>query len=196
MNGRRARSEVMVSDILGAAIGLLRNYALSAITVGRVAEEAECAKGLVHYHFGTKEALFQSAAEQLGKERIAQWEASLAGGSVEEAIERSWQVLVTESLDGTLRAWVSLSAHGSEVIGQTVKHAESVLAERLAERLLSLFHELGLEARVPAGELGWLLVSIINGMGLALLDREAAELEGAYAAAWLGLLSLTGPAPR
>jgi hypothetical protein len=45
---------------------------------------------------------------------------------------------------------------------------------------------------VPDVEIGWLLGAVVDGMGLRLTGGgDRAQLEGAYAAAWLGVLSLT-----
>jgi hypothetical protein len=59
---------------------------------------------------------------------------------------------------------------------------------------LRLLEALGLEPRVAAAELGWYLAAVVQGMEVLLsAGARSTELEGAYAAAWLGILSLTRP---
>jgi hypothetical protein len=51
--------------------------------------------------------------------------------------------------------------------------------------------KLGVNLRVPSTEVAALLTSVIAGVGMHLLhDGPRIELENAYAAAWLGILSL------
>ena len=50
----------------------------------------------------------------------------------------------------------------------------------------------GLKPRIPLSELGNLLAAVVHGIGKMLLaGMNQGELEGAYAAAWLGILSRT-----
>jgi hypothetical protein len=65
----------------------------------------------------------------------------------------------------------------------------------IAEAAHRLLKELGLAPTVPSEELGLLLAGVVHGMGLQLASgTEPQRLQGAYAAAWLGVLSLTQPA--
>lgn len=183
------------ATILDAAERLLRRG--GGGTVDEVAREARCAKGLVHYHFKTKAALLAAAAVRLGDARRRRWTAAFHAPSPQAAIDRSWALLVSESKDGTIRAWTALCARSDKVTDQAVSSEFKRFSEAVASAAHGLLGELGLAPTVSVDELGLLLAGVVHGMGLQLdSGAEPAELQGAYAAAWLGVLSLTRSAAR
>ena len=186
-NAERARTK-----ILDAAERLLRRG--GGATIDDVAREARCAKGLVHYHFKTKAGLLAAAAARLGDRRRHRWAEAFHAPTPQAAINRSWALLVAETKDGTVRAWSALCAPGTEAPDQAVRSEVAGFSASIAEAADRLLQELGLVPTVAAEELGLLLGSVISGMGLALENgTEPERLHGAYAAAWLGVLSLTRP---
>ncbi len=181
--------------ILDAADRLLRRG--GGGTVDEVAREAHCAKGLVHYHFKTKAALLAAAAARLGERRRRHWAEAFHAPAPQAAIDRSWALLVSESKDGTVRAWTALCARAEKVTDQAVSSEFASFSKAVASAADGLLRELGLAPTVPIDELGLLLAGVVHGMGLQLESgAEPARLQGAYAAAWLGVLSLTRPAAR
>jgi AcrR family transcriptional regulator len=189
-NAERARTA-----ILEAAVQLLRGS--GGLTVDQVAGAARCAKGLVHYHFHTKGALLAAAASQLAERRRSRWGEVFRAKTPDDAIRRSWDLLVSESRDGTLRAWLALCAERNEVTGQTVSSEVEAFSNAVAKAAEVLVRNLGLTPTVSMQELGLLLAAVVHGSGLQLEAGIApARLQGAYAAAWLGVLSLTHPTER
>ncbi len=189
-DAKRARAA-----ILEAADRLLRRG--GGITVDQVAREARCAKGLVHYHFHTKAALLAATASHLAERRRARWAEAFRAQTPEAAIRRSWDLLVSESRDGTIRAWTALCAERDKVTGQTVSFEIEGFSNAIARATDSLIGELGLTPTVSIEEIGLLLAAVVHGSGLQLeTGMTAAKLQGAYAAAWLGVLSLTRSARR
>jgi hypothetical protein len=62
----------------------------------------------------------------------------------------------------------------------------------LGESAQGMVERLGMRMRIPESEIGLLLGSVVTGAGFQLLAGvETDDLEGAYAAAWLGILALT-----
>ena len=53
--------------IVEATIALLQERGATGTTTDRVAVAAGCAKGLVHYHFGSKASLWSAVLEDLAK---------------------------------------------------------------------------------------------------------------------------------
>lgn len=187
-NAERARAA-----ILDAALQLLRRS--GGLTVDQVAAAARCAKGLVHYHFHTRGGLLAAAAARLAERRRTRWAEAFRAGTPDAAIRGSWDLLVTESRDGTLRAWLALCAERDEVTGQTVSSEVEGFSRALAQAAEVLLRDLGLTPTVSVQELGLLLATVVHGSGLQLeAGVPPARLQGAYAAAWLGVLSLTRPA--
>jgi len=187
-NAERARTA-----ILDAALQLLRRS--GGLTVDQVAVAARCAKGLVHYHFHTKGALLAAAASRLAERRRAHWGRAFRAATPDAAIRQSWELLAAESRDGTLRAWFSLCSEPDKVTGRTVSTETEGFGATIAQAAESLVGELGLTPTVSIEELGLLLAAVVHGTGLQLeAGVPPAKLQGAYAAAWLGVLSLTRPA--
>ena len=191
MAKQRTDSEASRELILGAAIGLLQEARSSSVSVAAVAERAGCAKGLVHYHFKTKQNLWEAAAEHLTAQRVHAWQEAFLAPSPSEAIQRTWWLLAQESSDGTIIAWTSILDPGSAIPDSAVRRAVHTFGAGIAEAAGSMFERLAVETRIPHTEIGWMLASVISGMGF-LLTRGADQhrLENAYAAAWLGILSL------
>ena len=159
------------------------------------AREARCAKGLVHYHFKTKAGLMAAVAGRLGERRRSRWTDAFRAPTPEAAIKRSWSLLVAEARDGTIRAWTALLAQTEKVTDQSVSLEFTNFGTAIAGAADRLLEELGLVPTIPSEELGLLLAAVVHGMGLQLESgTEPERLQEAYAAAWLGVLSLTRPA--
>ncbi len=189
-DSKRARAA-----ILEATDRLLRRG--GGVTVDQVAHEAHCAKGLVHYHFDTKPALLAAAASRLAERRRLRWAEAFRAPTPQAAIHRSWDLLVSEAQDGTIRAWTALSAERDKVTGRTVSSEIEGFSNAIARAAETLLGELGLAPTVSIEEIGLLLAAVVHGSGVQLESgMRPTRLQGAYAAAWLGVLSLTRPADR
>ena len=192
MAKKRTDREASRDLILNAALRAVRRSGASGVTVASVAAEAGCAKGLVHYHFHTKQELWQAVATALAEERIGRWKGSFIPGRPAETVQKTWDLLINESRDGTMLAWTSLLGPGSDAPGSLVSKLAEDFGNGLGEAFGSVLDRHGVRARVSASDIGWLLASVISGAGFLLLagvDRSV--LEDAYSAAWLGVLSMT-----
>ncbi len=189
-DGSEARSK-----ILECAEELVRNKGANVLTVDGVAKAAGSAKGLVHYHFKTKKGLLSAVSERLSESRADHWSHAFEAESPSQAVHQSWKLLTEESNNGTLRGWLTLFGTKELLADQSINNASRRFSKSVGTALVRMLDEgMGLSPTVRAEEVGRLMVAIIDGIGLQLLgggDPDA--LEGAYAAAWLGLLSLTEP---
>ena len=70
----------MKEAILSAAIDVLAIHGLNSWTVEEVANRAHCAKGLVNYHYRTKQELLGTAAQTLRDDRTARLDACTCRG--------------------------------------------------------------------------------------------------------------------
>jgi AcrR family transcriptional regulator len=185
------RSKASREAIVNAALSVVRAKGAVGLTIEGVARQAGCAKGLVHYHLKTKRALLDAVANRIADDRIASWSEAFHAPSPADAIAKTWNVLTGESNDGTVRAWVSLL--GSGVLAeQTASEVLARFTGSLGRTAAGMLAELGLMPKVGTAELGWLLGSVVEGMGVQILaGGDLTALEEAYAAAWLGILSLT-----
>jgi AcrR family transcriptional regulator len=194
MATKRADSEAAKARILDAAQRVLMSDPGTAATVDQIAAAAGCAKGLVHYHFKTKDALLGEVATRLWANRARVWREALSGREAGEALDTAWKLLREESSDGSLAASASLGLSRSIVAGRSVRDGRAGLVRALTDGLVQLFEQMNRSAAVPPSEVAALLAALIDGLGLQLASGEPAEqLEPAWAAFWAAVLSLTRP---
>lgn len=180
------------SGILDATIRLLRERHGADLTMDQVAQAASCAKGLVHYHFRKKDQLLAAAATRMWEDRAAAWRQALDAKDPKTSIRAAWNRLAADSSTGTAAACAALGMRKEELIVQSVNSGRVALARGVTEALDQLLERMGREATVPIGELGTLLAAIVEGISLQLgSGTSPEELEQAWAAFWVGLLSLT-----
>ena len=108
---------------------------------------------------------------------------------------QTWSLLTDESGNGTVQAWQALVGVGGRLTDGVAKTLRDDFAACLCDSLTAMLRdELGLTPTIPTSEIGRLLEAVIHGMGFQLASgTEEEELEGAYSAAWLSILSLTQP---
>ena len=190
-----AKRGVARERILENAEALLKHQGAESMSIEAVAAAAGSAKGLVHYHFKTKQGLMSAVAERLTASRKLRWETTFKAPSAQEAILQTWSLLTKESGDGTVQAWQSLVGVRGRLTDGMAKTLRDDFARCLCDSLTSMLRdELGLTPTIPTSEIGRLLEAVIHGMGFQLASgTEEEELEGAYSAAWLSILSLTQP---
>jgi AcrR family transcriptional regulator len=94
--------------ILAAAVGRLRHGGRDECTVESVSLSAKCAKGLVLYHFGSKDTLLNRAALEVRQDRWTRLGKALASGSSLDAWDALWREIVEQGRDGTAGAYLSV----------------------------------------------------------------------------------------
>jgi AcrR family transcriptional regulator len=192
MARKRSEPEESMGTIVSSALSLVKRQGAAGVTVGAVAEEAGCAKGLVHYHFKTKQRLWDATAQRLSHERNRSWAAAFRASSPSAAIKATWDLLVDESVNGTTLAWTTMFGQGGLVSDQSVSEGVRDFSRTLGQSAQGMVERLGMRMRIPESEIGLLLGAVVTGAGFQLLAGiETDGLEGAYAAAWLGILALT-----
>jgi TetR/AcrR family acrAB operon transcriptional repressor len=181
------------TGILESASELICSSGAPALTVENTARHAGVAKGLVHYHFKTKSGLLKAVLQDLSAKRCANWTTAFDADTAKGVIEQTWKLLTDESQSGVFRAWHSLLALEELLADSVAKESTERFNEAVGPSLARMLEQkMDLAPTIPASELGILLVSVVNGTGQQMLAGvNEGELEGAYAAAWLGILSLT-----
>jgi AcrR family transcriptional regulator len=85
--------EVPVKEaILGAAIEVIVLHGLNNWTVEEVANRAHCAKGLVNYHYRSKQELLVQVAHTIRDDRSARRLAAIQTAGT-QALDRLWAAL-------------------------------------------------------------------------------------------------------
>jgi AcrR family transcriptional regulator len=168
----------MKDVILTAAIDVIALHGLNNWTVEEVANRAHCAKGLVNYHYRSKQDLLVLAAETLRDDRYARRLAAVAQPGT-AALDRLWTALIHEVESGWFAAWNSLlSSDGPLRKGAAERPAE---VEAFA---ISLSRSLGLgeELRPRAS----LIQAALDGLQLRMLQgAPAKETEEDYTNFWV-----------
>jgi AcrR family transcriptional regulator len=169
--------------IVEAAQVTLVREGLTGWTMDRVAREAGCAKGLVHYHFRTKVELLAVVAASLRRQRAQRRiEAFAVAGA--DALDALWQVLIREVKSGEAAAWLALAT----VPDRTVRDALLAAPDELDR--LGIAAAASLETPyLPAPALLTLLAAL-DGLQFPLILGAAAEpVREAFDRLWLTALS-------
>ena len=111
---------MLKEQISAAALDILVQDGLEQWTVSAVADQAGCAKGLVHYHHNTKEQLLGTVAYELAKTRAEDRLGALGTGGT-GALDDLWRVIAAAATSGRTSAWLSLLAHSSAPVHQAAR---------------------------------------------------------------------------
>lgn len=98
------------SAILAAALQTLRREGLGGFSIGVVARRAGVAKGLVLYHFESRQRLLARCAAEIETARAQRLSAACSGAAGAAAADACWAELRRQAEDGTARAWMALCA--------------------------------------------------------------------------------------
>lgn len=169
----------MRDAITDAAARVLVRDGLAGWSVDRVALEAGCAKGLVHYHHGTKRELLQRVATSLAAARQAHRVTALTSAGA-AALDRLWLALVREVRSGEFAAWCAIAA-APKIEGPPSRATDSEALAAAVARALDL------APWDPARAI--LLPAALDGLQLALLlGAPESQVREAYHLLWLTLL--------
>lgn len=172
----------MRDDILTAATDLLGAAGLAGWSVDKVAEGAGCAKGLIHYHFGSKDTLLAEVRTRL---EFARREARLEAfreASGTAALDALWAVLEGEVSGGRYGARLDLVRYFGPDSSRAGAADDLRLTAAAAQAL-----------EVPATALteeATVLGASLDGLQLRLLQGEPpAVVREGFERVWLGVLS-------
>ncbi len=169
--------------IVSAALEVLMEGGLPAVTTARVAKRAGCAKGLVNYHHGTKSKLLGEVAGRLVNLRARQRLAAFDNTGA-EAIDRLWVTLNEAVTSGSTIAWLALmGSPESEISGAASWPPD--FHEKLAASMAVSLGALLDEAQVRQVSCG------LDGFEIALWQargRDVEVTEEGYQKMWLSVL--------
>jgi len=171
----------MYDAILDASTTILLKSGLEGWTVDAVATSAGCAKGLVNYHFGSKDTLLAMVRERLEFARRETRLSALAKAEGTAALDSLWDLLAREVTSGSFGAWLDLIRH----FGPATKAGRQADEERLAA---AAARSLGVAEAdlVPESPL---IGPALDGFQLRLLQGEPeANVREGYDRLWLGVL--------
>ncbi len=169
--------------IVDAATDVLIRQGLNRWTIDAVAREAGCAKGLVHYHHGTKAKLLAEVAAQLSRRRFQQRKLALERPGA-QGLDGLWELLGDNVASGTTAAWASL-------LGYPLAPQATGLAPSDEElRALADTIEKSLALPPLAATQALALLAALDGFEMALLSKaEPDAVHDGYHRFWLTLIS-------
>ncbi len=122
------------SAILASALQTLRGDGLDGFSIATVAQGAAVPKGLVLYHFRSRQQLLANCGKAIAEERwrrLASAQAGGGGGAGAAVADACWEELRRQDADGTTRAWLALSSAG--LIDRSAKQGDF---EEMARHML------------------------------------------------------------
>lgn len=174
----RTNRDATTEKIIDTTKDLLVLEGLTGWTVQDVASRVGCAKGLILYHFGSKESLLEKAGSRLLEDRIARRTDALAGEST-RAIDRLWGVIEEDVRSGRSRAWLSLISEGPPAL-RTQNPAAWARITAAAARAIDV-------PAMPGGDQS--VLDALNGFEVALVQGRPPEMvRESYDRYWLRLL--------
>lgn len=172
--------------IIEISIALAMEYGLTSWTVEDVSRRAGCAKGLVLYHFKTKDQLLLALADAVRQRSVASYLEALDRPPL-EAIERLWQVLVTEARDGTAALRMSLLGDARTRAAIAPTEVERQALSAAIGRAFSVAASDPLVIALPASWVGF-QVQILEG-------AAPTAVRDGFDAFWLGVLHRSDTTP-
>ncbi len=170
----------MKDAILSAAIEVLSLHGLNNWTVEEVASRARCAKGLINYHYRSRQELLLRAAETLRDDRQARRLAALRSSGA-PALDRLLGAVVEEVESGRFAAWLALAAADPPLRRAASDPGAGAALAAAAGRSLGWDPPPGAAHVIP---------SALDGLALRLLQgAPAEEVEEAWHRVWLALVS-------
>ena len=178
-----ATGESQMKDaILSAAIEVVALHGLNNWTVEEVANRARCAKGLVNYHYRSKQELLTQAAQTIRDDRSARRLSAVQAHGT-QSLDRLWEALKLEVESGWYAAWLSFLASDELLRSAASTQRGSALAFATAAGK-------ALDQDPSFSRRGDEISATLDGLQLRLLQGASLpEVEEAYHQFWLGVLN-------
>jgi AcrR family transcriptional regulator len=100
------------ATILAAAVQTLQRDGVEGFTLDGVARRSGVVKGLLLYHFGSRNRLLRAAAARIATSREEALRRALGKRGSVAGLDACWEELRRQAEDGTARAWLGLCAAG------------------------------------------------------------------------------------
>lgn len=162
---------------------LASKYGLTSWTVEDVSRRTGCAKGLVLYHFRSKDQLLVAMADAVRQRSVASSLSALDRPPL-EAIEAVWEVLVAEVREGTAALRMSLLGDGRTRGAIALTGAERQALSAAIGRAFGVSPSDPLVSAIPASWVGFQVQMLEGAPPTAVRDG--------FDAFWLGVLHRSG----
>ena len=176
--------------ILAATATRLLMVGAAKLNMQDVADEAGVSKGLIHYHFDSKDVLLARTVDWLTNEIEERERIALEGASAQRAIEMLWRWLLDELTTGHVRILSDLAHYPHAVVETAVRASAIRRRESTARTVERLFAALELTPRVPTNLLADVVLAFNTGLAVDWAFGADTERRVAFDVFWLAMLSL------
>ncbi len=176
--------------ILTATASRLLVAGAAKLNMQDIADEAGVSKGLIHYHFATKDALLARTVDWLTTQIEERESRALEAATAQTAIEALWRWLTQELLTGHVRILADLAHYPSATVDTSVRVSGHRRRDSAARTVDALFAILELRPRVPASLLADVVLAFNTGLAVDWAFVADAERRVAFDVFWLAMLSL------
>ena len=183
-----------VARIVEATIDQLVAEGIGTFNLQDVARRAGVSKGLIHYHFASREALLARAVDVIEMGMTARLADALQDAAPAAAIDRLWHSLEHELALGHLRVLGELAHDPVPHVRSAVERARRRRRDGLAAQIERLFALLALTPRVPTALIAAVVLAFEQGLasrGESAAEDADDERRATFDVMWLALLSLT-----
>jgi AcrR family transcriptional regulator len=177
---QRELSGEKATRIVEAMRSSVARRGISGSTFEHVAREAGVSRGLLHYYFGTKEALLVEVVRRDTEHRIARLDEPLGAASSAEEILQILVADLQDSIDNEPGFWVlifELFTAGRR--NPDIQREVGVLFDRTRAHVAEIFrvkeHEGVLKLRYDADAVVGLLVALADGIALQMLSNPEGD---------------------
>jgi AcrR family transcriptional regulator len=165
------KSEASRKQVVDAAIRTLAKLGFAATSVGDIAKTAGMSKGVVHYHFESKDDLYARVLEEcVGRVSARARGAWDAPGTPPEKIRRALREMWTARTDGSpeVRVLTELMAQGvhDSKIRKPLASMLHAAHEEMVKDFVCAFESIGLKPRVPPEVIPRLVSATLDGLAL------------------------------
>jgi AcrR family transcriptional regulator len=172
---QRELSGEKATRIVEAMRSSVARRGISGSTFEHVAREAGVSRGLLHYYFGTKEALLVEVVRRDTEHRIARLDEPLAAASSAEEVLQTLVADLEDSIQNEPGFWVLIfelftAGRRNPEIQREVGELFKRVREHMAEILRAKEHEGVLKLRYDADAVVGYLIALADGIALQTLS--------------------------
>lgn len=179
---RKKRSSNPATDrILAAAGTMIARYGYAEATFEKIAKQAGVSRGLLHYHFQTKEQMFARVlARNLDGANVMLREIIEGADSAEALAEQMTNALARLKADNPNHFAVFLeglgAARSSQIVRKELSRSYFEFRATLRDGLQDMIARGVISPTLPAPTIAVMFMSILDGLSLALATVAGSEL--------------------
>jgi len=190
------KSETSRQQVLDAAIKTLAKRGFTNTSVSDIADAAGMSKGVVHYHFASKEDLIVRVLGQCydtlsAAVRSAWSEPGTPPERIRRALRAMWITRTGGSAEMTVVADMMAQGIHDPKIKKALTARFHTSREELVVELVAGFEKLGLRPKLPADVVARIVMATLDGLGLHQIFDPPSEAENSEVARALEMFAFS-----